>query len=95
MYSAVVRWQKLRRLSIRKLGKRATREPPAEPLRFSGPHFTFETALGPNPQRPCFVCLGATTLGKNDVRGGLRRLPCERIISFPKLMRIESNLDVD
>ncbi len=55
----------------------------------------FETALGPNPQRPCFVCLGATTLGKNDVRGGLRRLPCERIISFPKLMRIESNLDVD
>src|SRR5258705_4962195 len=38
----------------------------AEPLRFSGLHFTFEAALGPNPQRPCFVCLGATTLGKND-----------------------------
>ena len=96
MCSAVVRWQSSDGSQSANSASETREGPLAEPLRFSGPHFTFETALGPNPQRPCFVCLGATTLGKNDARGGLRRLPCERIIiSFPKLIRIELNLDVN
>ena len=90
MCSAVVRWQSSDGSQSANSASETREGPLAEPLRFSGPHFTFETALGPNPQRPCFVCLGATTLGRNDARAAVFvGFDAKVEQASQKLMRIE------
>src|SRR5260370_701486 len=78
MCSAVVRWQSSDGSQSANSASETREGPLAEPLRFSGPHFPFETALGPNPQPPCFACLGATPLGNNDARAGATVYACMR-----------------